>query len=189
MTPPPTPPKRVLLGVAGSIAAHRALDITSELTKDGTLVDVVLTTSATKFIQPLAFQSLSRRKVFTDLFEPLSDESHDHIQLAAHTDLCVVAPCSADVIGKLAAGICDDFLTTVLFAAHDKKRLLCPAMNWRMWQNPALGRNLETLRGLGFEIEEPDQGDLACGEHGPGRLAPVARILARIRELLGSQRS
>jgi phosphopantothenoylcysteine decarboxylase/phosphopantothenoylcysteine decarboxylase/phosphopantothenate--cysteine ligase len=176
----------VLLGVTGSIAAHRALDITSELTKAGTHVDVVLTASATRFIQPLAFQSLSRRKVFTDLFEPAEDESHDHIQLAARADLCVVAPCSADVIGKLSAGICDDFLTTVLFAASDKTRLLCPAMNWRMWRNPVLGSNLEGLRKLGFEVEDPDQGDLACGEKGPGRLAPVPRILERIRGLLGS---
>jgi phosphopantothenoylcysteine decarboxylase/phosphopantothenoylcysteine decarboxylase/phosphopantothenate--cysteine ligase len=180
-----TESRRILLGVTGSIAAHRALDLTSELTKSGTLVDVVLTRSAACFIQPLAFQSLSRRKVFTDLFEPLSDESHDHIQLAAKADLCVVAPCSADVIGKLAAGICDDFLTTVLFAAGDKKRLLCPAMNWRMWQNPLIARNLETLRKLGFEVEDPDAGDLACGERGPGRLAPVDRILRKIRGILG----
>jgi phosphopantothenoylcysteine decarboxylase len=178
---------RVLLGVSGSIAAHRALDITSELTKAGTQVDVVLTRGATKFIQPLAFQSLSRRKVFTDLFEPLADESHDHIQLAASADLVVVAPCSADVIGKLAAGVCDDFLTTVVYAAHDKPRLLCPAMNWRMWSNPLTARNLDSLRKLGFEVEDPDAGDLACGEKGPGRLAPVPRILARVQRLLGGR--
>jgi phosphopantothenoylcysteine decarboxylase/phosphopantothenoylcysteine decarboxylase/phosphopantothenate--cysteine ligase len=178
----------VLLGVTGSIAAHRALDITSELTKAGVAVDVVLTASALKFIQPLAFHSLSRRKVFTDLFEPQAEESHDHIQLAANADLCVVAPCSADVIGKLAAGICDDFLTTVLFAASDKKRLLCPAMNWRMWGNPVLARNLETVKAFGFQVEPPDQGDLACGERGPGRLAPVARILSRIQGLLGTDK-
>jgi phosphopantothenoylcysteine synthetase/decarboxylase len=143
-----------------------------------------MTRGATQFIQPLAFQSLSRRKVFTDLFEPLADESHDHIQLAARADLCVVAPCSADVVGKLAAGVCDDFLTTVLYAAHDKKRLLCPAMNWRMWANPLTARNLDALRKLGYEVEDPDAGDLACGEKGPGRLAPVPKILARIRKLL-----
>jgi phosphopantothenoylcysteine decarboxylase/phosphopantothenoylcysteine decarboxylase/phosphopantothenate--cysteine ligase len=182
------PPKTVLLGVSGSIAAHRALDLTSELTKAGAQVDVLLTRSALHFIQPLAFQSLSRRKVYTDLFEPLEDQSHDHIQLAARADLCVVAPCSADIIGKLAAGICDDFLTTVLFAASDKKRLLCPAMNWRMWGNPLLARNLDALKKLGFEVEEPDSGDLACGEQGPGRLAPVDRILSRIRGLLGPPR-
>jgi phosphopantothenoylcysteine synthetase/decarboxylase len=179
---------RVLLGITGSIAAHRALDVTSELTKGGVAVDVVLTRGATQFIQPLAFQSLSRRKVFTDLFEPVTDTSHDHIQLAASADLCVVAPCSADVIAKLAAGICDDFLTTVLYAAHDKKRLVCPAMNWRMWQNPLTARNLDALRKLGYEVEDPDEGDLACGEKGPGRLAPVPKILARIRTLLGSAR-
>jgi phosphopantothenoylcysteine decarboxylase/phosphopantothenate--cysteine ligase len=147
----------------------------------------VLTSGATKLIQPLAFQSLSRRKVFTDLFEPVSDESHDHIQLAAAADLVVVAPCSADVIGKLAAGVCDDFLTTVVYVAHDKPRLLCPAMNWRMWANPLTKRNLDALRKLGFEIEDPDAGDLACGEKGPGRLAPVARILARIRTMLSGR--
>jgi phosphopantothenoylcysteine decarboxylase/phosphopantothenoylcysteine decarboxylase/phosphopantothenate--cysteine ligase len=174
----------VLLGVTGSIAAHRALDLTSELTKAGVAVNVLLTSGARQFIQPLAFQSLSRRKVFTDLFEPLSDQSHDHIQLAASADLCVVAPCSADVLAKLAAGVCDDFLTTVLYAAHDKRRLLCPAMNWRMWQNPLTARNLDALKKLGFEVEDPDAGDLACGEQGPGRLAPVPRILARIRSLL-----
>jgi phosphopantothenoylcysteine synthetase/decarboxylase len=175
----------VLLGVTGSIAAHRALDLTSELTKAGVSVDVVLTRGATHFIQPLAFQSLSRRKVFTDLFEPVSDQSHDHIQLAASADLVVVAPCSADVLAKLASGVCDDFLTTVVYAAHDKKRLLCPAMNWRMWKNPLTALNLDSLKKLGFEVEAPDAGDLACGEQGPGRLAPVARILARVRPLLG----
>jgi phosphopantothenoylcysteine decarboxylase/phosphopantothenoylcysteine decarboxylase/phosphopantothenate--cysteine ligase len=171
--------------VTGSIAAHRALDITSELTKAGVPVDVVLTASAAKFVQPLAFQSLSRRKVYSDLFEPLEDQSHDHIQLAARAALCLVAPCSADVIARLSAGVCDDFLTTVLYAAADKRRLLCPAMNWRMWRNPLTARNLETLRNLGFEVEEPDSGDLACGEHGPGRLAPVDRILRRARDMLG----
>jgi phosphopantothenoylcysteine decarboxylase/phosphopantothenoylcysteine decarboxylase/phosphopantothenate--cysteine ligase len=179
------PIRRVLLGVTGSIAAHRALDLTSDLAKAGVLVDVVLTASAARFVQPLAFQSLSRRKVFIDLFEPVQEESHDHIQLAAAADLCVVAPCSADVIGKLAAGVCDDFLTTVLFAAWDRPRLLCPAMNWRMWSNPVLQRNLESARGLGFAVEDPDSGDLACGEKGPGRLAPTGRILGRIRSLLG----
>src|SRR5204863_8025733 len=102
----------------------------------------------------------------------VSEQSHDPIQRAAGADLVVVAPCSADVIGKLAAGICDDFLTTVLFAAHDKARLLCPAMNWRMWSNPLTARSLDLLRKLGFQIEDPDQGDLACGEKGPGRRAP-----------------
>jgi phosphopantothenoylcysteine decarboxylase/phosphopantothenoylcysteine decarboxylase/phosphopantothenate--cysteine ligase len=180
------PPPTVLLGVTGSIAAHRALDLTSELTKSGVQVDAVLTEGACRFVQPLAFQSLSRRKVYTDLFAPLDDQSHDHIQLAARADLCVVAPCSADVLGKLAAGICDDFLTTVLYPASDKRRLLCPAMNWRMWSNPLTGRNLDGLRKLGFLIEDPDEGDLACGEHGPGRLAPVERIVVRVRSLLGS---
>lgn len=175
----------VLLGVTGSIAAHRALDLTSELTKAGVAVDVIMTEGATRFIRPLAFQSLARRKVYTDLFEPLDDQSHDHIQLAASARLCVVAPCSADVISKLATGLCDDFLTTVLYASHDKPRLLCPAMNWRMWQNPLTARNLKALEQLGFLIEPPDQGDLACGEHGPGRLAPVSRILQRVRGMLG----
>jgi phosphopantothenoylcysteine decarboxylase len=184
-TAPDDAKKTVLLGVAGSIAAHRALDLTSELTKAGAAVDVVMTAGAMRFIQPLAFQALARRKVHFDLFEPVLHQSHDHIELARAADLCVVAPCSADVIGKLASGICDDFLTTVLYAAHDKPRLLCPAMNWRMWKNPLTARNLATLERIGFQVEAPDEGDLACGEHGPGRLAPVARILARIRALSG----
>jgi phosphopantothenoylcysteine synthetase/decarboxylase len=171
---------RVLLGVTGSIAAHRALDLTSELTKAGVAVDVLMTPGAERFIRPLAFQALSRRKVFTDLFEAPSDEAHDHIRVATDADLFVVAPCSADALAKFAAGLCEDFVSTAM-VVYRGPRLLCPAMNWRMWTAPVVRRNVAALRDLGFEFVDPAEGDLACGEQGPGRLAPVAEILARIR--------
>jgi phosphopantothenoylcysteine synthetase/decarboxylase len=171
---------RILLGVTGSIAAHRALDIASELTKAGDQVDVLMTPAAQAFLRPLAFQALTRRKVFTDLFETPSEEAHDHIRLAAAADVFVVAPASADALAKFSAGICDDLVSTTM-VVFQGRRLLCPAMNWRMWANPIVKRNVSTLRDLGFEFVDPDEGDLACGERGPGRLAPVATILSRVR--------
>lgn len=174
---------RILLGVTGSIAAHRALDLTSELTKGGVQVDVLMTPGAERFIRPLAFQALSRRKVFHDLFESPSEEAHDHIRVAAGADLFVVAPCSADALAKFAAGLCEDFVSTAMVVYHGP-RLICPAMNWRMWSAAVVRRNVAALKDLGFEFVEPAAGELACGENGPGRLAPVAEILARIRTLI-----
>ncbi len=174
----------VLLGVTASIAAHRALDLTSELTKSGMDVSVVMTRNAQEFVRPLAFEALSRRPVRTDFFGPDRAPAHEHIDLAATANLCVIAPASADVIAKLAHGLCDDLLTTVTYA-YSGPRIVCPAMNWRMWQNPLTARNLDTLKGLGFDVVDPDSGDLACGEQGPGRLAALPRILDRIRLHLG----
>lgn len=175
---------RVLLGVTGSVAAHRALDLVSELTKSGVEVDVLLSPGAQQFIRPLAFQALSRRKVFTDLFETPTDETHDHLRLALAADVFVVAPCSADALAKFACGLCDDVVSTAMVVFHHGPRLVCPAMNWRMWANPVVRRNVATLEADGFELVPPDDGDLACGERGPGRLAPVPRILERIRARL-----
>ncbi|HYC79305.1 MAG TPA: flavoprotein [Planctomycetota bacterium] len=178
-----TTPPRILLGVTGSVAAHRALDLTSEWTKAGREVDVLLTKAAQEFIRPLAFQALSRRKVFVDLFEAPGEEAHDHIRLAEAADLFVVAPCSADALARFAAGLCDDVLTTTLYV-YRGPRLICPAMNRRMWENPITARNVATLRGLGFAFVDPCEGELACGDHGVGRLAPIADILARADALL-----
>jgi phosphopantothenoylcysteine synthetase/decarboxylase len=175
---------RVLLGVTGSVAAHRALDLVSEWTKSGVEVDVLMTPGAQQFVRPLAFQALSHRKVFTDLFESPSEESHDHIRLALAADLFVVAPCSADAMAKFAVGICDDVVSTAMVVFHHGPRILCPAMNWRMWANPVVQRNVAALKHLGFDFVDPAEGDLACGERGPGRLAPVSDILDRIRPLL-----
>lgn len=170
---------RVLLGVTGSVAAHRALDLTSELTKRGVEVDVLLSPGAQRFIRPLAFQALSRRKVYADPFEDVGDDAHDHIRLAAAAQVFVVAPCSADALAKFAAGICEDAVGLAMTAFHGP-RIVAPAMNWRMWSNAVVRRNAATLKDLGFEFVGPADGDLACGENGPGRLAPVADILAAV---------
>ncbi len=170
---------RVVLGVTGSAAAHRALDVASDLTKRGVAVDVVLSRGAQKFLRPLAFEALTRRPVHTALFGEGSGDPHTHIRLAAEADLLVVVPASADFLAKAAVGISDDLLLTVAYAFPGRK-IVAPAMNPRMWANPLTARNLATLGSLGWDTVAPVDGDLACGDQGTGRLAPVADILARI---------
>ncbi len=169
----------VILGVTGSIAAHRALDITSELRKRGHRVSVVMTAAAQKLITPLAFQAMALSKVYTDLWERTESSDHDHIRLAEDGHVLCIAPATADVIGRLAHGLLDDVLLTTAFAFRGP-RIVAPAMNWRLFENPILKANLARLREAGFEIVDPDTGDLACGERGPGRLAPVPSIVDAI---------
>lgn len=170
---------RVVLGVTGSVAAHRALDVASELTKRGVAVDAVLTRGAQEFLRPLAFEALTRRPVHTALFGEGAGDAHTHLRLAAEADLLVVVPATADFLAKAAAGLCDDLLLTVAYAFPGPK-LVAPAMNPKMWANPLTARNLATLEALGWGTIPPAEGDLACGDHGVGRLAPQAEILARI---------
>jgi len=175
---------RILLGVTGGIAAYKAADLASRLVKDGLDVDVVMTENACEFVTPLTFQTIVKSPVYIDSFEPIEDFSVEHVSLAKRADIVVVCPATANIIGKAASGIADDLLTTVLLAVHEKPRVLCPAMNTAMWENPVVQRNLDTLRDLGWKIVEPETGMLACGDEGQGRLADPGLIFAFIRKLL-----
>ncbi len=179
------PGKRVLLIVSGGIAAYKALELIRLLTKAGCGVTCVLTKAGSQFVTPLSLQALSGDKVYTDLFS-LTDESEmGHIELSRAADLVVVVPASADILAKMAAGLADDLATTLLLAT-DKPVLAAPAMNVRMWQHAATQANLETLAKRGVVIVPPDEGPMACGEYGPGRLAEPPMILGAIAQALGA---
>ena len=175
--------KRVLLIVAGGIAAYKALALIRLLRGAGCGVTCVLTRAGAQFVTPLSLQALSESKVYTDIFS-LTDESEmGHIQLSRAADLLVVVPATADLLAKMAAGLADDLASTVLLAT-DKKVLVAPAMNVRMWQHPATAANMATLAARGVAVVGPDEGAMACNELGPGRLAEPPAILAAIARLL-----
>lgn len=175
--------KTVVLGVTGGIAAYKALDIVSRLRKKDINVHVVMTSSAAEFVTPLSFQSISQNYVVSDMFaEPKSWEI-EHISLAEKADLFVVAPASANIIGKIANGIADDMLSTTIMATKAKV-LFAPAMNTNMYNNPIVQRNIETLKSCGYEFMEPDEGRLACGVTGKGKLADPEKIVDVIDMLL-----
>ena len=175
--------KRVLLIVAGGIAAYKALALIRLLRGAGCGVTCVLTRAGAQFVTPLSLQALSESKVYTDIFS-LTDESEmGHIQLSRAADLLVVVPATADLLAKMAAGLADDLASTVLLAT-DKKVLVAPTMNVRMWQHPATAANMATLAARGVAVVGPDEGAMACNEFGPGRLAEPPAILAAIARLL-----
>jgi phosphopantothenoylcysteine decarboxylase/phosphopantothenate--cysteine ligase len=175
--------RRVLLIVSGGIAAYKALELVRLLRGRGCAVTCVLTAGGAHFVTPLSLQTLSEEKVFTDLFS-LTDESDiGHIQLSRAADLVVVAPASADILAKMAAGLADDLASTLLLAT-DKRVLVAPAMNVRMWQHPATVANVAKLSARGITLVGPDEGAMACNEFGPGRLAEPPAILAAIENLL-----
>ncbi|SIR13675.1 MULTISPECIES: bifunctional phosphopantothenoylcysteine decarboxylase/phosphopantothenate--cysteine ligase CoaBC [Acidiphilium] len=171
--------KRVLLIVSGGIAAYKSLELIRLLRKAAIGVRVVLTRGGAEFVTALSLQALCEDRVFTDLFS-LTDESEmGHIQLSRSADLLVVVPASADILARMAAGIADDLATTVLLAT-DKPVLVAPAMNVRMWQHAATTANIATLTARGIAVIGPDDGAMACGEFGPGRLAEPEAIFAAI---------
>ncbi|MBO0711799.1 MAG: bifunctional phosphopantothenoylcysteine decarboxylase/phosphopantothenate--cysteine ligase CoaBC, partial [Acetobacteraceae bacterium] len=175
--------KRVLLIVTGGIAAYKALELIRLLRARDCAVSCVLTRSAEQFVTPLALQALSENRVYRDLFS-LTDESEmGHIQLSRSADLLVVAPASANILAKMAAGLADDLASTVLLAT-DKRVLVAPAMNVRMWLNPATTAAMATLVQRGIAVVGPEEGAMACNEFGPGRLAEPPTILAAIERLL-----
>jgi len=176
--------KKILLIVSGGIAAYKALELIRLATKAGYGVTAVLTKAGAQFVTPLSLQALSGEKVYTDLFS-LTDESEmGHIELSRAADLVVVAPASADILAKMAAGLADDLATTLLLAT-DKRVLVAPAMNVRMWEHAATRANLSRLAGRGVIIVPPDEGPMACGEYGPGRLAEPPAMLQAIDAALG----
>jgi len=174
--------KHVLLGVTGSIAAYKSVLILRRLVEAGARVTVVMTSSAQQFITPLTFQVLSRRPVYTSLFDP-SDEIR-HLTLAEQVDLILIAPATANIIGKIANGIADDLLTTLVTASR-APMVMAPAMDGDMWNYPVLQRNLSILDGLGAQIVPPEEGSLASGKEGVGRLASEEKILSAVLSRLG----
>ncbi len=179
---------RITLGVTGGVAAYKAAELVRRLQQDGFTVQVVMTRSAREFVTPLTFAALSGQKVITDLFAESGAEANlesaiEHIAVAQRTDLLLVAPATADVIAKFARGIADDFLTT-LHLASTAPVVLAPAKNVNMWNHPATQKNLEMLRARGVHIVQPDEGYLACGMTGPGRLAGQEAIVAAVHEAL-----
>jgi phosphopantothenoylcysteine decarboxylase/phosphopantothenate--cysteine ligase len=176
--------KRVLLIVSGGIAAYKALELVRLLRKAEVGVQAVLTRGGAQFVTPLSLQALCEDRVYTDLFS-LTDESEmGHIQLSRSADLLVVVPASADILARMASGIADDLATTILLAT-DKPVLVAPAMNVRMWQHAATVANIATVQARGIAVIGPDDGAMACGEFGPGRLAEPAVIFAAISTQLG----
>ena len=175
--------KRILLIISGGIAAYKALELVRLLRKDGIAVRAVLTEAAQQFVTPLSLGTLTEDNVYTDLFDLKDEREIGHIQLSRQADLVVVAPATANILAKMAGGIADDLATTLLLAT-DKPVLAAPAMNVRMWLHPATQRNIAQLRADGVTIMEPDDGDMACGEYGPGRLPEPQAILASIRAML-----
>jgi phosphopantothenoylcysteine decarboxylase len=175
----------IVLGVTGSIAAHKAADLTSRLTKHGSRVHVVMTTDATRFITALPFRTLSRNPVVTDLYDEEEGWKPTHIRLADEADLLLVAPATANILAKMAHGIADDALTCIALALNPKARLLiAPAMNGKMWLHPATRQNVATLKARGAEFVGPEEGMLSCGYEGLGRLWDVEKIAARALELV-----
>lgn len=168
-------PKHILIVVTGGIAAYKACDLTSRLSKTGHEIRVVMTEHATKFVTPLTFESLCHRPVLTSLFEDHPEDPIAHVNLAKWADVVCVVPATANIIGKIAHGIADDLASTVCLAAF-RKRILCPAMNVHMYENEAVQDNLRVLRNRGWEILEPVSGLLACQDEGKGKLPSVESI-------------
>ncbi|MDR1135070.1 MAG: phosphopantothenoylcysteine decarboxylase [Clostridiales Family XIII bacterium] len=171
----------VLLGITGSIAAYKAADIANILTKSGYSVKAVMTKAAMEFISPLTMQTLTKHKVYTDMFEPMAYEDVRHISLAKEADLILIAPATANFIGKVAAGIADDMLSTIVMAAGSAGVIICPAMNTAMYENPILQAGIEKLEGLGYLFVEPKESLLACGDTGKGALADVNVIINTVK--------
>ncbi len=178
--------KRILLIVGGGIAAYKSLELVRRLKERGASVRAILTKGGAEFVTPLSLSVLTEEKVFTDLFDLKDEAEIGHIRLSREADLIVVAPATADLLAKMAQGLAGDLATAVLLAA-DKTVLAAPAMNVRMWQHPATRRNMATLRTDGIVFVGPDEGDMACSEYGPGRMAEPAAILEAIERLLGAK--
>ena len=178
MTPP-----RILLIVGGGIAAYKACELVRLIRKDGGSVRCVLTAGGAQFITAMTLAALSEQPVHTNLWDLKDEAEMGHIQLSREADLVVVAPATADLMAKMAAGVADDLATTLLLAT-DKPVLAAPAMNVRMWEHPATRRNVAQLRADGVTVLEPDEGPMACGEFGAGRLPEPEAIYATIRERL-----
>lgn len=177
--------REVLLCVTGGIACYKAADLTSKLAAAGSNVHVAMTEAATRFVAPLTFQALSRNPVFTSLWQAGPEHDAEHIALTDRAEIMIVAPATADILGKMAAGIADDLVSTLFLAAAGAcKVLVAPAMNTRMWSSPPVQANVARLKEWSVNFIGPAEGRLACGTTGPGRMAEPADILAAAGDLL-----
>ncbi len=176
--------KNIILGVTGSIAAYKAAELAHLLYKDGYEVEVILTESAQKFITPLTFRSLTKNNVYTEMFRDDFPKEIKHISLAQKADLVLIAPATANIIGKIAAGIGDDMLSTTLLAVKNKPILIAPAMNTNMWENQIVQNNIEKLMKYGYQFIEPKESLLACGVVGKGALAELSDIRKAVAAIL-----
>lgn len=178
--------RKIVIGVTGGIACYKAVELVRLLVKGGFQVQVIMTRGALEFVTPLTFQTLSGNPVATETFDLTQESQIGHINLADSADAFVIAPATANVIGKIAGGIADDLLTTVLMATQAPV-MLAPAMNIHMYENPILQENLRKLRRIGYHILEPAEGYLACGYEGKGRLPEPEKIAAEVERLLGTK--
>ncbi len=171
--------RKILLGVTGSIAVYKSVDLVRRLAEEGASVHVIMTEASRRFVTPLSFEVVSRNRVFTDTFDdPLS-----HISLTSDADLMVVAPATANIVGKFAGGIADDMLSTC-FLSFKGRTVIAPAMNWRMYENPVFRKNLRYLASLGVIQVGPEKGSLACGDDAVGRMSDVSDIMESVRSAL-----
>ena len=175
--------KTIVLGVSGGIAAYKAAQLASDLGKTGADVHVIMTRNATEFVSPMTFETLVNNRVAVDTFDRGFEYNVEHVALAKKADVFLIAPATANVIAKMAAGIADDMLTTTVLAARCPK-IVAPAMNTGMYDNPVTQRNLQTLRAFGVAVVEPESGYLACGDTGRGRLAEEDALLEAVRDAL-----
>ncbi len=174
----------ILLGVSGGVAAYKAVDLASKLTSLGATVKTVMTENACRFVGPKSFEAVTCSPVYTSLWSSPEDYRSTHVALVDWADVIVIAPATANIIGKAANGICDDLLGTILCASSARPVLLAPAMNLNMWNSPAVQRNIQFLKETGFELIGPVEGRLADGTVGVGRMAEPQEILAAIEKML-----
>lgn len=173
--------KNVVVGVTGGIACYKAVEIVNNLVKNGYDVNVIMTKNAMEFVTPLTFQTLSKNKVVTDMFDKVDKWDTEHISLAKKADIFLIAPATANVIGKIANGIADDMLTTTVMATKAKV-IIAPAMNTAMWENRIVQSNINKLKEYGYEILDTGEGRLACGDIGSGKLLHWEKILEKVME-------
>lgn len=174
---------KVLLGVTGGVAAYKAVDLASRLTAAGAAVKTAMTENACRLITPKSFEAVTNSAVYTSLWAPSEEHKSTHINLVEWADVVVIAPATANIIGKAANGICDDLVSTILCVCWQKPTVLAPAMNDCMWENPAVQRNVEAVRKMGLKIIGPERGRLACGTEGVGRMAEPQEILEHIETI------
>lgn len=179
--------KNIILGIGGGIAAYKCCELVRLLVKEGAFVHCIITQAGQQFVTPLTLQTLSKNPVHTDMWSLIQEREIGHISLADKTDVLLIAPATADLIAKIACGICDDLLTTVVCATKASV-ILAPSMNTNMWTNPITQENCAKLKKLGYHIIEPETGELACGVEGVGRMPEPKEILRKILSLRGACR-
>ncbi|MCX7661996.1 MAG: hypothetical protein N2Z79_04870 [Candidatus Omnitrophica bacterium] len=175
--------QEIILGVCGSVAIYKALEVIRRLREEGFLITVIMTKEAQELIRPLLFQNLSQNKVYTDLFSLPEAWEIQHVSLAEKADLILVLPATANIIAKVASGLCDDLLSCVILATKAEV-LFCPAMNENMYKNKITQENIKKLKKIGYKFVEPIKGRLACGKIGFGHLADIETIIKEVKNIL-----